>query len=48
MYAIGQQLYARLHGLDGFLAAAGGAFLCLLLVALMRPRPPSPFFLNKG
>jgi DHA2 family multidrug resistance protein len=29
--------------IDGFMAAAGGAFLCLLLVALMRRPPPSPF-----
>jgi DHA2 family multidrug resistance protein len=29
--------------IDGFLAAAIGAFVCLLLVALMRPGPPSPF-----
>lgn len=30
--------------IDGFLAAAAGAFICLLLVALMRAPPPSPFF----
>jgi DHA2 family multidrug resistance protein len=29
--------------IDGFQAAAGGAFLCLLLVALMRRAPPSQF-----
>jgi MFS transporter, DHA2 family, multidrug resistance protein len=29
--------------IDGFQAAAGGAFVCLLLVALMRRPPPSPF-----
>ena len=29
--------------IDGFMAAAGGAFVCLLLVALMRRPPPSPF-----
>ncbi len=29
--------------IDGFLAAAVGAFVCLLLVALVRPSPPSPF-----
>jgi DHA2 family multidrug resistance protein len=29
--------------IDGFTAAAAGAFLCLLLVALMRRSPPSPF-----
>jgi DHA2 family multidrug resistance protein len=29
--------------IDGFTAAAGGAFLCLLLVALMHRPPPSPF-----
>ena len=29
--------------IDGFTAAAGGAFLCLLLVALMRRPAPSPF-----
>ncbi|MGO8917579.1 MAG: MFS transporter [Stellaceae bacterium] len=29
--------------IDGFLAAAAGAFVCLLLVALMRRPPPSPF-----
>jgi DHA2 family multidrug resistance protein len=28
---------------DGFLAAAAGAFVCLLLVAAMRRGPPSPF-----
>jgi DHA2 family multidrug resistance protein len=29
--------------IDGFQAAAAGAFICLVLVALMRPNPPSPF-----
>jgi MFS transporter, DHA2 family, multidrug resistance protein len=29
--------------IDGFLAAAVGAFVCLILVAAMRPPPPSPF-----
>jgi DHA2 family multidrug resistance protein len=29
--------------IDGFLAAGAGAFLCLLLVAVMRRSPPSPF-----
>ncbi|MDB5403857.1 MAG: transporter [Rhodopila sp.] len=29
--------------IDGFMAAAGGAFLCLLLVALMHRPPPSQF-----
>jgi MFS transporter, DHA2 family, multidrug resistance protein len=29
--------------IDGFLAAAAGAFVCLLLVAAMRRGPPSPF-----
>ncbi len=29
--------------IDGFEASAAGAFLCLLLVALMRPPPPSRF-----
>jgi DHA2 family multidrug resistance protein len=29
--------------IDGFLAAAIGAFICLLLVAMMRKGPPSPF-----
>jgi MFS transporter, DHA2 family, multidrug resistance protein len=29
--------------IDGFMAAAAGAFACLLLVALMRRPPPSPF-----
>ncbi len=32
--------------IDGFQAAAGGAFLCLLLVALMHRPPPSPFWRN--
>jgi DHA2 family multidrug resistance protein len=30
--------------IDGFQAAAGGAFVCLLLVAFMRRPPPSPFW----
>ena len=29
--------------IDGFLAAAVGAFVCLLLIAAMRRGPPSPF-----
>jgi DHA2 family multidrug resistance protein len=29
--------------IDGFLAAAGGAFVCMLLVALMHRPPPSQF-----
>jgi MFS transporter, DHA2 family, multidrug resistance protein len=29
--------------IDGFLAAGLGAFICLMLVALMRRSPPSPF-----
>jgi MFS transporter, DHA2 family, multidrug resistance protein len=29
--------------IDGFLAAAVGAFVCLLLLAVMRKGPPSPF-----
>ncbi len=29
--------------IDGFMAAAVGAFLCLLLVAIMRRPPPTPF-----
>jgi DHA2 family multidrug resistance protein len=29
--------------IDGFMAAAAGAFVCLMLVALMRRPPPSPF-----
>jgi hypothetical protein len=29
--------------IDGFLAAAGGAFVCMLLVALMHRSPPSQF-----
>jgi MFS transporter, DHA2 family, multidrug resistance protein len=29
--------------IDGFLAAAAGAFVCLLLIAAMRRGPPSPF-----
>jgi DHA2 family multidrug resistance protein len=34
---------AVLSYIDGFLSAAAGAFVCLLLVALMRRPPPSPF-----
>jgi DHA2 family multidrug resistance protein len=34
---------AVLSYIDGFLAAGFGAFVCLLLVALMRPPPPAPF-----
>ncbi len=37
------QQAAVLSYIDGFLAAAAGAFVCLLLVALMRRPPPSPF-----
>jgi DHA2 family multidrug resistance protein len=37
------QQAAVLSYIDGFMAAAGGAFVCLLLVALMRRSPPSPF-----
>ena len=37
------QQAAVLSYIDGFQAAAGGAFLCLLLVAFMRRPPPSPF-----
>ena len=40
--AVAQQA-AVLSYVDGFLASAGGAFICLLLVALMRRPPPSPF-----
>jgi DHA2 family multidrug resistance protein len=40
--AVAQQA-AVLSYVDGFLAAGFGAFLCLVLVALMRPSPPSPF-----
>ena len=29
--------------IDGFLAAAAGSFICLLLIAAMRRGPPSPF-----
>jgi hypothetical protein len=29
--------------IDGFTAAAGGAFVCMLLVALMHRPPPSQF-----
>ena len=29
--------------IDGFLAAAVGAFVCLVLIAAMRRGPPSPF-----
>jgi DHA2 family multidrug resistance protein len=37
------QQAAVLSYIDGFLAAAAGAFICLLLVALVRRPPPSPF-----
>jgi DHA2 family multidrug resistance protein len=37
------QQAAVLSYIDGFLAAGAGAFVCLLLVALMRRSPPSPF-----
>jgi DHA2 family multidrug resistance protein len=37
------QQAAVLSYIDGFLAAGAGAFACLLLVALMRRPPPSPF-----
>jgi DHA2 family multidrug resistance protein len=37
------QQAAVLSYIDGFQAAAAGAFLCLLLVAFMRRPPPSPF-----
>jgi MFS transporter, DHA2 family, multidrug resistance protein len=37
------QQAAVLSYIDGFLAAAGGAFVCLLLTALIRRTPPSPF-----
>jgi DHA2 family multidrug resistance protein len=37
------QQAAVLSYIDGFLAAAAGAFVCLLLVACMRKPPPSPF-----
>ena len=40
--AVAQQA-AVLSYIDGFMAAAAGAFVCLLLVALMRRPPPSPF-----
>ncbi len=40
--AVAQQA-AVLSYVDGFLAAAAGAFVCLLLVALMRRPPPSRF-----
>jgi DHA2 family multidrug resistance protein len=40
--AVAQQA-AVLSFVDGFLAAAGGAFVCLLVVAAMRRAPPSPF-----
>jgi DHA2 family multidrug resistance protein len=40
--AVAQQA-AVLSYIDGFLAAAAGAFVCLLLVAIMRRGPPSPF-----
>jgi DHA2 family multidrug resistance protein len=37
------QQAAVLSYIDGFLAAGAGAFGCLILVALMRRPPPSPF-----
>jgi DHA2 family multidrug resistance protein len=37
------QQAAVLSYIDGFEAAAFGAFLCLILIALMRRSPPSPF-----
>jgi MFS transporter, DHA2 family, multidrug resistance protein len=40
--AVAQQA-AVLSYIDGFLAAAAGAFACLLLVALIRRPPPSSF-----
>ena len=40
--AVAQQA-SVLSYIDGFTAAAVGAFICLLLVALMRRPPPSPF-----
>jgi MFS transporter, DHA2 family, multidrug resistance protein len=40
--AVAQQA-AVLSYIDGFMAAAAGAFACLMLVALMRRPPPSPF-----
>ncbi len=40
--AVAQQA-SVLSYIDGFLAAAVGAFVCLILVAAMRKGPPSPF-----
>jgi DHA2 family multidrug resistance protein len=40
--AVAQQA-AVLSYIDGFAAAAAGAFACLVVVALMRRSPPSPF-----
>jgi DHA2 family multidrug resistance protein len=40
--AVAQQA-AVLSYIDGFVAAGVGAFVCLLLVAVMRRAPPSPF-----
>ncbi|PWT87316.1 MAG: hypothetical protein C5B56_10645 [Proteobacteria bacterium] len=40
--AVAQQA-AVLSYIDGFLAAAAGAFVCLLLVALIRRREPAAF-----
>lgn len=40
--AVAQQA-SVLSYIDGFLAAATGAFICLLLVAAMRKGPPAPF-----
>jgi DHA2 family multidrug resistance protein len=42
------QQAAVLSYIDGFMAAAGGAFLCMLLVALMRRPPASPFVRGPG
>ncbi len=40
--AVAQQA-ATLSYIDGFLAAAAGAFVCILIVATLRRSPPSPF-----
>jgi DHA2 family multidrug resistance protein len=40
--AVAQQASVLAY-IDGFLAAGFGAFICLLLVAMMRPTPPSSF-----
>ncbi|MDR3532790.1 MAG: MFS transporter [Rhodopila sp.] len=39
---VAQQSFVLAY-IDGFMAAAGGAFICLLLVAVMRRPPASPF-----